>query len=82
MTNKKEMNLEEMEKVNGGFLLTLVGGLIVKTIIDNSKKNNAPAPAPAAPTSKDNSVTNNKAGGNQNINSGEFTQNKNSRFGG
>ena len=84
MTNKKvELQEENLENVNGGFLLTLIaGGLIIKKVID-SKKKNTPAPAaPAAPTSTNTSVTNNRSGGNQNINSGKFTNNTNSPFGG
>ena len=78
MENKKEMNLEEMEKVNGGvnpLTVITVGKNIYEALKGGGDKKTA------TPTT-DKSVKNNKAGGNQNINSGEFTQNKNSSFGG
>ena len=73
MTDKKEMNLEEMENVNGGVNpLTVI--TVGKNIYEALKGGGDKKPA-TPPTDK--SVKNNKAGGNQNINSGEFTQNKN-----
>ncbi len=84
MTDKKEMNLEEMEKVNGGNAIKTLDKVVKigKKVIDTFTGTGSGGDAkPAAPTT-DKSVKNNKAGGNQNINSGEFTQNKNSSFGG
>ena len=79
MADKKvELQEENLEKINGG-VDPITAITIGKTIYDafkggGDKKTAAPA--------NDTSVNNNRAGGNQNINSGEFTKNTNSKFGG
>ena len=79
MTNKKEMNLEEMEKVNGGNAIKTIT-TIGKKVINTGTGSGGDA-KPAAPTT-DKSVKNNEAKKNQNINSGTFTNNDGSPFGG
>ena len=79
MTNKKvELQEENLENVNGGVdpVTVITVGKTIYDVVKGSggKKTSAPT--------NDKSVKNNKAGGNQNINSGEFTKNKNSKFGG
>ncbi len=80
MTNKKEMNIEEMEKVNGGNAIKTIT-TIGKKVINTFTGSGGGDAKPAAPTT-DKSVKNNEAKKNQNINSGTFTNNDGSPFGG